>query len=80
MVALDLLNDRAIEVVAVEPDGSAAKAGIRPGDLIVALGGRLLNSIDDLHRLLSGHGSDRQLALSVVRAGRELELHVDLGT
>ena len=30
------------------------KAGIRPGDLIVAAGGRLLNNIDDLHRLLSG--------------------------
>ena len=54
MVDLDLLNDRAIEVVAVEPGGSAAAAGIRPGDLILAAGGRLLNSIDDLHRLLSG--------------------------
>ncbi len=79
IVDLDLLNDRAIEVVDVEPGGPAAEAGVRPGDLIVAVGGRLLNSIDDLHRLLSGSGADRRLALSVVRAGQELELHVDLG-
>ena len=75
---LDLLNDRAIEVVAVEPGGPAAAAGIRPGDLIVGVGGRLLSSIDDLHRLLSNSGADRDLVLAVVRAGRELELHVDL--
>jgi S1-C subfamily serine protease len=79
MVDLDLLNDRAIEVLTVEPGGSGAAAGIMPGDLIVAVGGRLLNNIDDLHRLLSGNGADRHFSLSVVRAGHELELHVDLG-
>ncbi|MGA2068708.1 MAG: trypsin-like peptidase domain-containing protein [Thermoguttaceae bacterium] len=61
IVDLDLLNDRAIEVVAVEPGGPAAEAGIRPGDLIVAVGGRLLNGIDDLHRLLAGSDAGRRL-------------------
>jgi S1-C subfamily serine protease len=79
IVDLDLLNDRAIEVVAVEPGGPAAEAGIRPGDLIVAVGGRLLNGIDDLHRLLADSDAGHHLALSVVRGGQELELHVDLG-
>ena len=68
IVDLDLLGDRAVEVVAVEPGGPAAEAGVRPGDLIVAVGGRLLSGIDDLHRLLSGSGADcRRLAPSVVR-------------
>jgi S1-C subfamily serine protease len=78
MVDLDLLNDRALEVVGVEPGGPAAEAGVRPGDLILAAGGRLLNGIDDLHRLLSTRGPARSLVLAVVRAGRELELHVEL--
>jgi len=78
MVDLDLLNDRALEVVGVEPGGSAAKAGVRPGDLIVAAGGRLVSSIDDLHRLLSNRGAARHLVLAVVRGQRQLELHVDL--
>jgi S1-C subfamily serine protease len=76
IVDLDLLNDRALEVVAVEAGGSAAAAGVRPGDLILAAGGRLVSSIDDLHRLLSNRGAHRDLVLAVVRAGRELELHV----
>ena len=66
------------EAVAVEPGGSAAKAGVKPGDLILAAGGRILNGIDDLHRLLSNRGAARGLVLAVVRAGRELELNVDL--
>ena len=32
VVDLDLLNDRALEVVTVEPGGAAAKADIRPGE------------------------------------------------
>jgi S1-C subfamily serine protease len=79
VVGLDLLNDRAIEVVDVESGGPAATAGVRPGDLIVGVGGRLVDSVDDLHRLLSGRAVDHRLALSIVRAGQEMELHVDLG-
>jgi S1-C subfamily serine protease len=79
VVDLDLLNDRAIEVVDVEPGGPAATAGIRPGDLIVGVAGRLLNSVDDLHRMLANKGGDRDLVLAVVRAGHELELHVAVG-
>ena len=74
----NILNDRALEVVDVEPGGAAAAAGVRPGDLILAAGGRLLNGIDDLHRLLANRGAARSLVMAVVRAGRELELHVDL--
>ncbi len=44
VVGLDLLTDRAIEVVDVEPGGPAAAAGVRPGDLIVGVGGRLLTA------------------------------------
>jgi S1-C subfamily serine protease len=78
VVELDLLNDRAIEVVGVEAGGPAATAGARPGDLIVAIGGRVVTSIDDLHRLLSSSASERRVPLTIVRAGRELELTVNL--
>ena len=76
IVDLDLLNDRALEVVAVEPGGSAAEAGVRPGDLILAAGGRLVSSIDDLHRLLSNRGAASRPCPGGRAAGRELELHV----
>jgi S1-C subfamily serine protease len=79
VVELDLLADRAVEIVAVESDGPAALAGIRPGDLIVAVGGRLVTSVDDLHRLLSAAPLAKPLVLSLVRRLQTLEIAVDLG-
>jgi S1-C subfamily serine protease len=73
---LDLLGDQAVEVVAVSPGGPAAKAGVAPGDLIVALNGRIVSGLDDLHRLLSGRRAEGPLVLSVVRDGRQIELRV----
>ncbi|EQD72373.1 serine protease, partial [mine drainage metagenome] len=35
-------------VASVMPDSPAAKAGIKPGDVIVAYDGKTINSVDDL--------------------------------
>jgi S1-C subfamily serine protease len=37
----------------VEPGAPAARAGLKPADVIVALNGQPVNGIDDLHRLLT---------------------------
>ncbi len=75
---LDLLNERAVEVMTVEPRSAAASAGIAPGDLIVAVNDRLVNGIDDLHRALSHAPADRRLTLSIVREGRRVEKVVSI--
>jgi serine protease Do len=77
-VDLDLLSDRAVEETAVERGSAAAAAGIRPGDLIVAVQGRLIESIDDLHRLMSELPVDRPVVFSLVRGGRAMEVEVRL--
>ena len=63
----DLLSDQAVEDVDVSPRGPAQSAGLRPGDLLVAVNGRMVTGIDDLHRMLSGLPVSRRLLLSVVR-------------
>ena len=63
----DLLSDQAVEVVEVAADGPAQSAGLRAGDLLVALDGRVITGVDDLHRMLSGALRCRQLLLSVIR-------------
>jgi S1-C subfamily serine protease len=73
---LDLLTDVAVEVVEVLPRGPAAEAGVKPGDWIVAAGGRLINGVDDLHRVLSGLKAEREVGLQVVRDGRLLDVAV----
>jgi S1-C subfamily serine protease len=73
---LDLLNDRAVEVVETLPGGPAAGAGVRAGDLIVTANGRIVSSVDDLHRVLARLPLDRAVNLGIVRAGRVFEVEV----
>jgi S1-C subfamily serine protease len=74
---LDLLSDVAVEVASLVPGGAAERAGLRAGDLIVAVGGRILTGLDDLHRLLSGYTAARELVLTIIRDGRLLDVSVE---
>jgi S1-C subfamily serine protease len=73
---LDLVSDLAVEVVGVMPGSPADHAGIVPNDLIVAVQGRVVATVDDIHRLLSTLPLDKPLSVSVVRHDRQLELEV----
>jgi S1-C subfamily serine protease len=64
---LDLLADQGVEVREVAPNSMASSAGIHPDDVIVALAGRLVTSIDDLHRLLMTVPADQGFELTVIR-------------
>src|SRR3984893_3118170 len=55
-------------VDAVTPDGAAAAAGIKPGDLIVAIDGRPISGFSDMQRIVAG-SSGRTLTLTIDRGG-----------
>ena len=57
-------------VTTVEPDGPAAKAGLKERDIIVALDGAPVGGADDLIRLLGGERIGRETELKIVSAGR----------
>lgn len=67
-------------VAAVSPGGPAAQAGVRAGDVIVALGSRDLSQEDEAGRALVQALRDvpagKPLALRVLRAGKTQELSV----
>lgn len=69
-----LSRDSAVEVISVDPDGPAARAGIRMGDLIIAMGGREVASIDDLHRFLTEWPFGSQVAITVLRGMEKIHL------
>jgi S1-C subfamily serine protease len=73
---LDLLTDQAVEVADVLASSAAAAAGLTPGDWIVSAGGRIVSGTDDLHRVLAGLKTEREVALQVVRGERLLEITV----
>jgi S1-C subfamily serine protease len=64
---LDLLADEAVEVIEVAGGGVAERSGMRAGDIIVALGDRLVTSVDDLHRLMALTPADQAFELQIVR-------------
>ena len=73
---LDLVSDLAVEVTAVLPRSPASVAGIIPGDVIVAVHGRVVASVDDVHRLLTTLPLDQPLSLTIVREELLVEVEV----
>jgi S1-C subfamily serine protease len=73
---LDLVNERAVEVAAVEPGSPAADAGLQAGDLITTVEGRLVQDVDDLHRFLAKWAAGRTVELSIIRDGVPLTIAV----
>ena len=66
----------AVEVVSVEPDSAAARAGLRVHDLVLAANGDTVLTVEQLLRRLSGPEGLSVLALSVGRRGRLLSIEL----
>jgi S1-C subfamily serine protease len=73
---LDLLADEAIEVINVDPNGPAGRAGLAIGDVIVAAAGRVTMTVDDLTRIVSIAPAGEPLELSIIRNERLRELTI----
>jgi S1-C subfamily serine protease len=56
----------AVRLRAVEANGPAAKAGLKEGDIIAAIGGRAVTGVDDLVRMLTAEQIDRETVFTVV--------------
>jgi S1-C subfamily serine protease len=74
--AAGLTQDRAVMIATVEADSAAAQAGLKPGDIIVALDGMTIAGADDLVRALTGDTIDRSVAFDVLRGTERLTLKI----
>ena len=69
----DLPQSTGVRIDTVLSGGSADRAGLRAGDVLVAVDDAPVASINGLVRQLIGHDGERELAVDVLRfAGREL--------
>ena len=71
--ALGISGERAIEVSSVEPNTPAAAAGLTPGDLVITVDARPVETVDDVHRILGPGAIGRTLTIAFVRDGRRME-------
>jgi serine protease Do len=75
-LARELGRAECVEVVEVVQGSPAAKAGLRPEDLIVDLNGVAVQGVDDLQRLMAGDLIGQRVVVTTVRDAslRRLEL------
>jgi len=66
-----------VEVVSVVPGGAAAAAGLRRGDLIVAVDGEAARNASELQRRFGGAGSGTAVLVTVQRDGRHRVLALE---
>jgi S1-C subfamily serine protease len=75
-LAAQLGRSTAIEVEDVVAGTPAARAGLRPEDLIVELGGEPVEGVADLQRLMSGELIGSRVTATIVRQGRTLSVEL----
>jgi 2-alkenal reductase len=72
-------NQRGALIANVAPDGPAAAAGIQSGDIITKAGETDIRNFDDLLSVIAYHRPGEQLALTVLRGGKEQQVTITLG-
>ena len=75
---LELPKGQGLVVVRVVSDGPAAKAGIRPNDLLLSAGDKKLSSVADLAAAVET-AKESSLTLKLLRGGKPVELSVQPG-
>ena len=72
----DLAKESGALVLSVEENSPAKRAGLRDGDVIVALEGHPIAGVDDLHRVLADIRTGATCSLTVLRYTEKLELKI----
>ena len=69
-------RETALEVVDVVAGSPAARAGLRPEDLILEVGGEPVSGVTDLQRLMTGELIGSRVSATVVRQDRTLTVEI----
>jgi S1-C subfamily serine protease len=65
-----------IELIDIAPGSPAGAAGLLPEDIVVAVNGKPIESVEELQRQLSAEAIGTPQSLTVVRSGALIELKV----
>jgi S1-C subfamily serine protease len=72
--AAALAQESAVMIATVEPGSPAERAGLRAGDIILALDGTAVTGADDLIRILAGEKIGRTVEIETLRNGNRQAL------
>jgi serine protease Do len=71
--------DTGLLVVHVEPGGPADQSGVLLGDVLLDMGGRPFNDLDDVYLALGQRGAGQEVQTSLIRGGQRLQLTIRIG-
>ncbi len=63
----------------VQPDGAAAKAGVKQGDIVLKVDGTTVESAGRFRNLIGAKGGNAVAVIELLRAGKPVTLQVKLG-
>jgi serine protease Do len=78
--ALNLKEERGVEVTMVDQDAPAGKAGIKEHDVILTLNGTDLQSVEQLRRMIHEIPPGRTVTLGISRNGQLLTIKAELAS
>ena len=77
--SFNLQNITGVIIVAVQRNGPAAKAGLRPSDIIIAINGEAATDTTIVMNIIARVDPGNRLELTILRNGKELELEATVG-
>ncbi len=74
MPRYDDAETRGLGIEGIVPGGAAEAAGVKKGDVIIAIGGKPVKNIQDYMKVMAGMKRGEELELTVDRDGKKLKL------
>ena len=78
--ALNLREERGVEVTRVEDDSTAAKGGIKTGDVVLEYNGERVEGVEQFMRMVRETPPGREVRLSIARNGNPQQLTMKTGS
>jgi S1-C subfamily serine protease len=72
----ELARESGVRVQSTAPDGAAREAGILSGDIIVAVDGKPVGDVDDMHRLMTEERVGIAVPVTLLRGVQKRELTI----